>query len=139
MEYIICLTKINKTITSARIGTAHPRAIPAIAAADNPPLFFVLVTTVFLTHLSLSTEKENKRMHQTCFFHVERKKKSTSNFSLVSLFIGYTKVILCTIHSKSQKGGTNVPNKRRQACEIHLQIWLMSRFIDLFKIFLVKI
>ena len=52
---------------------AHPRAIPAIAAADNPPLFFVPVTNVLLKHFSLSTEKVNQRMHQTCFFHVERK------------------------------------------------------------------
>ena len=70
---LIWLTKINKTITSARIGMAHPKAIPAIAAADNPPLFFVPGTTVLLKHFSLSTEKVSKLMHQTCFFHVERK------------------------------------------------------------------
>ena len=35
MESKTWLTKISKMITSAIIGMAHPRAIPAVAAADN--------------------------------------------------------------------------------------------------------
>ena len=50
-------------ITSAIIGMEHPRAIPAVAAADNPLLFFVGVTTVLLTHFALSAEDVNKAMY----------------------------------------------------------------------------
>ena len=59
MESKTWLTKISKKITSAIIGMAHPRAIPAVATADNPLLFFVGV----LTHFALSAEDVNKPMH----------------------------------------------------------------------------
>ena len=58
MESKTWLTKISKMITSAIIGMAHPRAIPAVATADNPLLFFVGV----LTHFALSAEDVNKPM-----------------------------------------------------------------------------
>ena len=58
MESKTWLTKISKKITSAIIGKAHPRAIPAVATADNPLLFFVGV----LTHFALSAEDVNKPM-----------------------------------------------------------------------------
>ena len=63
MESKTWLTKISKMITSAIIGMAHPRAIPAVATADNPLLFFVGVTTVPLTHFALSAEDVNKPMY----------------------------------------------------------------------------
>ena len=66
MESKTWLTQISKMITSAIIGMEHPRAIPAVAAADNPLLFllfFVGVTTVLLTHFALSAEDVNKAMY----------------------------------------------------------------------------
>ena len=59
MESKTWLTKISKKITRAIIGMAHPRAIPAVATADNPLLFFVGV----LTHFALSAEDVNKPMY----------------------------------------------------------------------------
>ena len=59
MESKTWLTKISKKITSAIIGMAHPRAIPAVATADNPLLFFVGV----LTHFALSAKDVNKPMY----------------------------------------------------------------------------
>ena len=59
MESKTWLTKISKKITSAIIGMAHPRAIPAVATADNPLLFFVGV----LTHFASSAEDVNKPMY----------------------------------------------------------------------------
>ena len=59
MESKTWLTKISKKITSAIIGMAHPRTIPAVATADNPLLFFVGV----LTHFALSAEDVNKPMY----------------------------------------------------------------------------
>ena len=50
-------------IASAIIGMAHPRAIPAVAAADNPLSFFVGVITVLLTHFASSAEDVNKEMY----------------------------------------------------------------------------
>ena len=82
MESKTWLTKISKMITSAITGMEHPRAIPIVAAVDNPllpsvevtivlltkfalsaVLFFVEVTTVLLTHFALSAEDVNKPMH----------------------------------------------------------------------------
>ena len=60
MESKTWLTKINKMITSATTGMEHPRAIPAVAAADNPVLFFVGVTTVLLMHFASSAEDVDK-------------------------------------------------------------------------------
>ena len=59
MESKTWLTQISKKITSAIIGMANPRAIPAVATADNPLLFFVGV----LTHFALSAEDVNKPMY----------------------------------------------------------------------------
>ena len=50
-------------ITSAITGMAHPKAIPTVAAADNPLLFFAGVTTVLLTHFALSAKNVRKPMY----------------------------------------------------------------------------
>ena len=63
MESKTWLTNISKMITSAITGMAHPKAIPTVAAADNPLLFFAGVTTVLLTHFALSAKNVRKPMY----------------------------------------------------------------------------
>ena len=42
---------------------AHPKAIPTVAAADNPLLFFLAVTNVLLMHFALSAKNVSKPMY----------------------------------------------------------------------------
>ena len=50
-------------ITSAVTEMAHPEAIPTVAAADNPLLFFVGVTNVLLMHFASSAKSVSEPMY----------------------------------------------------------------------------
>ena len=63
MESKTWLTKISKMITSAVTEMAHPEAIPTVAAADNPLLFFVGVTNVLLMHFASSAKSVSEPVY----------------------------------------------------------------------------
>ena len=94
MESKTLLTKISKMITSAITGREHPRAIPIVAAVDNPLLPSVEVTTVLLTKFALSA----------VLFFVEVTTVLLTKFALSALlfFVGVTTVLLTHFVSSAE-------------------------------------